>query len=298
MKTLIVTKHSKYEYEIEKFKLTHDELVAKYSKEHANLDAIINSHDAQITARKKLQELMPSATLMRMHDLKEQITDYDMIISFGGDNSFTYISHYVGNIPLAGINADPARSLGALCGWSSQNLEQTIKNITDGTHAIQTWPLLSATVDDKIITPALSEYLFAEEKAKDMSRQVIVYRGKEYEQKGGGILAATGAGSTGWYSSVRHYLAQSIPPYKKTENSGVFIVREPFFSNNKSVEEQQQVLLNATLLPDEELHIYSLHDSHGIVTSDCWEDFDFNRGSKAVVKIGEKVLHTIVPVNA
>ncbi|MBI4440635.1 hypothetical protein HY639_00560 [Candidatus Woesearchaeota archaeon] len=286
-KIIIVTKNSKYEYEQQKFGLSHDELLAKYNGEHANLQAILSSHERQLVSRERLKELFPQATLMSMHDLTTPIKCYDLVISFGGDNSFTYTSHFVGNAQLMGVNADPGRSVGALCPWT--DLEMIADHLEHGAYSTEQWPRLQATIGNIALASATSEYFFGERLRKDMSRYVLVYRGREYEQKSSGIIIATGAGSTGWYDSAGRYFYPNGNQFAKTTQKAAFIIAEPYRYRRKPMP------FAGDVLPGEELIIHSLHDAEGYASSDSWEEYAFSRGKTAVIRLSHHPLQVIVP---
>ncbi len=289
MKILIVAKESKYEWERKKFGLSHEEIVKKYGAEGANLEAILKSHESQTASKAKLMQLLPDADITSISGIKRRIFGYDLVIAFGGDNSFQYVSHYVGETPIMGINSDPSRSVGALCAWSVSNLADAINAINSAKYAIENWITLQAEIDGVPLMPATSEYFFGEDRRKDMSRHVMIYRGKRFEQKNSGIVIATGAGSTGWYDSAGRYIFQKSNKVPKTEQRAVFVITEPYHPKADDV-------LAGELLPGEELVLYSLNDAKGYATADSWEEYDFSRGKKAVIKISDKPLRVVVPV--
>ncbi len=286
MNIIVVAKESKYEYEKRKFGLTHEQLIEKYKKEHANLKAILTSHDVQLESRKKISVLFPSARLLMMMELHNALSA-DLVISLGGDNSFTYTSHFVQNTPIVGINSDPSRSTGALCGWND------IKTFTDAwkkrKYKQEGWSRLQATIDGKQVIPATCEYFLGEKMRKDMSRYVLVYRGKEYEQKSSGILFVVGAGSTGWYDAAGRYHFTTGHHFVKTDKKAAFLVTEPFRY------EKENDLYAGELLPGEEVLVYSLNDGQGYATADCWEEYDFSRGKKASITLSNAPLCVLVP---
>ncbi len=290
MKILIVTKQSKYEYEREKFNLSHDEIVKKYSEENANLNAILESHKSQLSSREALKRFFPDADFISMGALKSNIKGYDIVISFGGDNSFSYVSHFTGRIPIIGVNSDPLRSSGALCSWTSRDLEGFSEKIKKNEYKTEKWTRLIAEIDGKEITPATSEYFFGEKNRKDMTRHVLVYRGNKYEQKNSGIIISTGAGSTGWYDSANKYIYPNGNKFSATEKKAVFIISEPYLYAPKMND-----VFAGEILPGETLEIYSLNDGQGCATSDSWQEFDFQRGKKAIIKISNMPLTVIVP---
>jgi len=107
MNKLIVAKHSKYEWERQTFGLSHDQLVLKYSKERADLQAILDSHDKQLKVREKFCKVFSHSLMVMMDRVPGDLSHYDLVMVLGGDNSFTKISHLVGEVPISGITLIP-----------------------------------------------------------------------------------------------------------------------------------------------------------------------------------------------
>ncbi|MBI4144095.1 hypothetical protein HY486_02520 [Candidatus Woesearchaeota archaeon] len=293
MRILIVAKESKYEWDRKKFGISHEELVKKYSSEGANLKVIIDSHEHQLFVRKRFAELLPDARMIAMSGLKEPVKEQDLVVSLGGDNSFTYVTHFLDSIPIMGVNSDPSRSIGALCGWGSETPEQVIERIHNKQYRINKWTRLEGFVDNKPMALGTSEYFFGERLREFMSRHVLVYRGRlgemKYEQKNSGFIFATGAGSTGWYDSTVRYLHNEGRVFAPTEQKAVFIATEPYrFKRGVNIFEGE-------LFPGDVVELQSLNDSEGIATSDCWENYEFHRGSTAIIRVSNQPLNVIVP---
>lgn len=289
MNILVVNKHSKLEWEEKSLGLTRDELLKKYSAEKANLSAIVNSHEKQMSVRKTFASVFPSASFVMLEDAKKQVLDvYDLIIVLGGDNSFTMVSHYVKHTPILSINSDPDRSVGCLTRWaihSEQDIYDLAEKLDFNEFTIEEWPRLEATVNGEIITPATSEYFVGERLRKNMSRHVLVYRGKEVEQKCSGLVIATGAGSTGWYKSASH----GTPKWKPSDKLARFIATEMY-----TTDASEGSIRSAPIAEGEELKIYSLNDSDGQISIDSWEEHPFPRGAEAKMYLG-KPLHILNP---
>jgi len=289
MNILIVAKQSKYEWEKEKFCLSHDKILRKYNKERANVGAIIESHEKQLEVRNLVKEFIPNSTMCFMEETPKCIkSDHDLVIVLGGDNSFTFVSHFVGSIPIIGVNSDPKRSVGCLTRFAINNPDDVLNLATFidfGEFNIEEWTRLEATIDGELIVPASNEYYFGERMANKMSRHVLVYDGKEYEQKCSGIVVTSGAGSTGWYNSICQGMA--FPP---TASMGAFIIREPYAPVDDGC-------YSGVLYIEEEIILYSLNDDDGMVSVDSWEEFPFTRGSEARIHIG-KPLNVVIPFRA
>lgn len=291
MKLLIVTKQSKLEYESVKFSLSQAEIIRKYKLEHANIDAIVTSHNYQLESRRKIRSLFPQGEMKSMCDLKEPITGYDLVMSFGGDNSFTYTSHFVTDCPIIGINSDPLRSTGALCQWSAKNLEEAASALIEEKYTVEEWTRLTGTINNEKIMFATSEYFFGERGRKEMTRHVLVYHGKEYDQKCSGIIIATGAGSTGWYHSANMHVFPQGNIFSKTEKKAAFIITEPY-----RYARREDDVFAGELFPGEEIVLHSLSDSEGYASSDSWEEYPFTRGKTARIGIDPLPLRVVVPL--
>ena len=289
MNILVVNKHSKLEWEEKTLGLTRDQLLSKYSSEKANLGAIVSSHEKQMSVRKTFASVFPSASFVMLEDANKQLLDvYDLVLVLGGDNSFTKVSHYVHNTPILSINSDPDRSVGCLTRWvikSEQDVYDLAEKLDFNEFSIEQWPRLEAMVNDKIITPATSEYFLGERMRKYMSRHVLVYRGQEIEQKCSGLVIATGAGSTGWYKSA----SRGTPKWKPTDKLARFLATELY-----TVDASDGSIRSAPLADGEELKIYSLNDSDGHISIDSWEEHSFTRGMEAKIYLG-KPLQILVP---
>lgn len=289
MNILVITKHSKLEWEEKSLGLTRDELLKKYSSEKANLSAIVKSHEKQIEVRNTFSAVFPNASFTMLEDANKQVLDvYDLIIVLGGDNSLTKVSHYIHSTPILAINSDPERSVGCLTRYaisSTQDVYDLAELIDFSEFTIEQWPRLEAVVDGKIITPATSEYFLGERLRKNMSRHVLVYRGKEGEQKCSGLIVATGAGSTGWYNSSM----KSMTKWKPTDKLARFVATELYKRDYEG-----GTITSGPIVDGEELKIYSLNDADGHVSIDSWEECPFPRGSEARIYLG-KPLNVVVP---
>jgi NAD kinase len=297
-KILVVTKHSKYEWERKKFNLSHDELVNKYKSEHANLDAILNAHDYQFKVRELLTEVIPNSHSVMMDTLDGPISGYDIVIALGGDNSFTNISHYVGDIPILGINSDPERSVGHLTSYAIKDRQSVFDlcEILDfNEFEIEEWSKLEATVNGKLITPATSEYFFGERQRNMMSRHIMIVEGLEFEIKCSGIIIAAPAGFSGWFNSV-------TPKYynkdrKRTEKIAGYVNTEVYNLASQFKSHQNKPFpVFGFFKPGTEIILRSLNDGEGMVSVDSWEEYEFSRGSEARVYIGNtlKVIQPII----
>ena len=272
MKILLVIKHSKFEWDQKRLNITPEELKNKLAVEGV-LDAVIASHECQISNREYLLEalniLNVDYTFCMMDQLKEQDNDYDLIIAFGGDNSFTYISHFNNKSILCGVNSDPKRSIGYLTKWKVENIQDAcglVSKLTSYDFRMEYWPRVGAELNGQKITPATSEYFFGEKQRTKMSRHTIEFQGQVVEQKCSGLLVATGAGSTGWFKSI----SASYSEWRPTDPMASFVITEPYGLPK---------FTSGIISGKERLIIKSLNDGEGIISIDSWKELEFNRGN-------------------
>src|ERR1051325_1331077 len=126
--------------------------------------------------------------------------------------------------------------------------------------------------------------------------------GKKTEvQSSSGVLVSTGAGSTGWLSSVFNMVSgvasfrggKVVEPVRMPweDRRLIYVVREPFVSRHS-----QANLVTGMLESGQELVLESLMPSGGVVFSDGMEaDFlQFNSGATATVRAAEQRARLVV----
>lgn len=110
-------------------------------------------------------------------------------------------------------------------------------------------------------------------------------------QSSSGVLVATGAGSTGWLSSVYQMVsgvaawtgAPGVRPLRLDweDRRLVFVVREPFVSRHSAA-----TIVTDLIQPGERLEIESTMPSGGVVFSDGMESDHLAFESGAVASVG------------
>lgn len=288
-KAIVVSKMSKYEMDLPDSGYNHDKLMEQYRKEGTDADEIYESHLRQEKSRKHMQKLFdPNQFVTRFGINEETARNASFVVALGGDNHFQYVSHFLSDVPIIGVNSDCTRSDGGLLYFTSKTLEKHMEDIEKDKISIEEWPRLQAEVGLIKTFLATSEIFVGVDKAKIMSRYLLEYKDKREEQKSSGIIVATGAGSTGWYDAACRYLHQNGNKFSKTDRKAKFVLREPWKGRLSNY-----TILEGELTKGEELTIQSLKDD-SVASIDCLADYEFDRGAKAVIKIGKslKVIKT------
>jgi NAD kinase len=232
--------------------------------------------------------------------------DFDLcsvVVVIGQDGLVANTAKYVGGVPIIGVNPDPARFDGVLLPYHLKGAREAVSEVLAGQATISEVTLAQATLHDGQTLLAFND-LFIGAQSHVSARYELTAGGKSEPQSSSGVLVCTGAGSTGWMSSVFNMargvaatcgqkLDEARQPRLKWDDSALlWAVREPFRSQTSGVS-----LAAGSLHGDEQLLIESRMASGGVIFSDGVEaDFlTFNGGSIARIGIANQRARLVVP---
>lgn len=291
-KLILVTRKTRLQELIERFN-THSQ--AKFYIEHAGGDFVDYEREDD-AYRRSLDVLRRSLEF----DLRQQLLDRslvptfqfhaeDLIFTLGQDGLVANTAKYVGNQPIIAVNPEPSRFDGILLPFSPEQARSAADKVMNSTARIREVTLAEVTMNDGQQLLAFND-LFIGARSHVSALYRISCNDRSETQSSSGVLISTGAGSTGWVSSVFN-MAAGISRYCGAKPGTavrlpwedprlLFVVREPFVSRHS-----QASLVMGMLRPGEELSLQSLMPSGGVIFSDGMEaDFlNFNSGSSAKV---------------
>lgn len=287
---IIVPKLSKFFYDQRRYHLKPDQLMARYKREGANAKVILESHLAQKKFLEELKQLVPKKNFL----LRDKVSRYNLkkaklVIAFGGDNHFLYLSQFITNQLLVGINSDPTRSEGALSSFTALEIPQFLKKIQQGDYQVEYWQRLRVRLNNRRLdTLATGDIFFGESERKMMSRYVLEFKGQREEQKSSGLIVSTGAGSTCWRDSAIRYLYSEGDSFPRTAKVAKFLTTEPYHGKLNGYS-----LLEGEIKEGEELVIHSLSNGKGRIIFDSLVEYPFYRGAKATISLSKQSLKVI-----
>lgn len=313
-KVVIVTRKTRLDELIERF---NTRAQAKFYVEHAGGD--YEDYEMEHAAYGTALDIVKKQLRL---DLKTQIIDRslvptflfsnkDMIVAVGQDGLVANTAKYTGDQPIIGVNPDPTRFDGILTQTAPNKTGDSIDRLLKGTAMIQNVTLAEAVLNDRQRLLAFND-LFIGARTHVSARYSIEYKEKVELQSSSGILVSTGAGSTGWLSSVFNMVAGvnekflnrsaahgSFPDKSNDrlewdwdENKIAFVVREPFVSKHSSAE-----TVFGLIEGGEEIVIESRMPTGGVIFSDGVEsDFlAFNSGAIAHIRASKQKSHIVMP---
>jgi NAD kinase len=237
-------------------------------------------------------------------------SDKDLIIVLGQDGLVANTAKYVKNRPIIAINPNPTRFDGQLLPFSPYNFLPDLLNALENKHKVRAVTMAEARLNNGQRLTAFND-LFIGPRTHVSARYLINYGQRKEQQSSSGIIVSTGAGATGWLSSLLN-MANGMARAFNTQNTAkkvnekkpvnlpynmsweqehlVFIVREPFKSKHSGAEITAGIV-NESI----RLQIESYMPDYGVIFSDGIEqDFlPFNSGSIASVGIASEKAHIV-----
>lgn len=281
-RAVLVPKATKVEYDMLRLKLTRRQLASYYRNENAAV--IFASHERQLAMRRRVLKLLPEARVVSRQALDPAALEgASLVVALGGDNHFIFVSQLLDATPILGVNADRLRSYGGLLHIDETNLESALRRMRAGGQTCRRLARIQASVDGRPVGRATSEIFVGERGRKNMSRHALsMDGGAEEEQKSSGLLIATAAGSTGWFS----YYAR---PFSQGARYGRWALSEAF------PREARYERAEGKLWPGQTLTVRSLNDSEGIVSIDCLRDVPLAFCAVATFRMSEQPLMVLRP---
>lgn len=228
-------------------------------------------------------------------------TENDLIIVLGQDGLLANTAKYVNGLPLIGINPDSERYDGILLKHTPDQLDNLVKTVLKKSFDTKKVTMAKAELNDGQTLLAFNDFYIGVN-SHVSSRYSIAYDGKKERQSSSGVIVSTGAGSTGWLSSVFN-MANNINQFQnKTskcyrakldwdDDKLIFVVREPFLSKMSKINIGYGVITKTKTLK-----IESNMPTKGVIFSDGIEsDFlNFNSGSSVKISISDTKANIII----
>lgn len=222
------------------------------------------------------------------------------VVVVGQDGLVANVAKYVGDLPIVAINPDPRRFDGVLLRFKPDQARAAVSQVLEGKHRLRRVTLAEALLNDGQRMLAFND-LFVGAASHVSARYTLEVGGRSEPQSSSGIIVSTGAGSTGWLSSVfnmaggvARFLGSNLgrpPALGWEERKLLWAVREPFVSR-----QSQADLTAGGLREGEELVVESLMPEGGVIFSDGIEsDFlPFTSGTIARIAVSKQQANLVV----
>ncbi len=302
-KLVIVTRKTRLQELVERF---NTRTQAKFYIEHAGGDFADyeREDDAYRTSleilRRSLDFELPQQLVDRTLVPTFQFQQQDLVVTLGQDGLVANVAKYVGSQPIVAVNPEPERFDGILLPFLPDQAHSAVANVMEARARVRQVTLAEVKLGDGQKLLAFND-LFVGARTHVSALYRISQGSKSEVQSSSGVLISTGAGSTGWMSSVFN-MASGVarfcggvplkPDRMEWEDRRLlYVVREPFISRHS-----QASLVAGMLQSEDQLILESLMPTGGAIFSDGVEaDFlQFNSGASASVRASEQRAHLVV----
>lgn len=307
-KIILVTRKTRLDELAERF---NTQAQAQFYIEHSGGDfsAYVAEHEAYQRSYNLVRRSIETGLKIQVMD-RALVPTYlfskgDLIVTLGQDGLVANTAKYVGGQPIIAVNPDPERFDGILLPFQPADLRLHLEHALAGKSQVRAVTLAEARLKDGQRLLAFND-LFIGACTHVSARYRIRYGDHKENHSSSGLIVSTGAGSTGWLSSVFNetsgilaFLGNassprvSVQPVRMEweENRLLFVVREPFVSRHSGA-----AIVAGAILPHAPLALESQMPTGGVIFSDGVEAdrLDFNSGAAANIAIAPEKANLIV----
>jgi NAD kinase len=226
-------------------------------------------------------------------------TESDLIVAVGQDGLVANTAKYVGEQPIVAVNPDPERFDGILLRYAPAEARAAVASLLEGKAKVWKVTLAEAALDDGQRLLAFND-LFIGARTHVSARYRIAFAGGSEPHSSSGVLVSTGAGSTGWLSSV-FAMSGAVSRFAGGQAGKavrlewedprlMFVVREPYVSRHS-----RAGIVAGMIDSGGELVLESQMPSGGVIFSDGVEAdaLDFNSGARARIRAAARKTHLV-----
>lgn len=274
---------------------------AEYEDEDAKL------RDTIKLVRNRLDLGYPVTVVQRDHLPNFDFGRCILVVVIGPDGLVANAAKYVRDAPIIGINPDPLRNDGVLLPFQPEQVREVAQTVIEGRGHTENITLAEVSTNDGQRMLAFNDF-FIGSRTHTSARYTITCGGYAEPQSSSGVIVSTGAGSTGWFSSIinmtqRFNLGQKRPRFEmtapemeyfqlpRTDRTLAWAVREPFISKHSKA-----TLVSGLLMATESLILESVMPDNGVIFSDGIEkDFiEFTSGTIAEISVSKQSATLVV----
>ena len=293
-KVVLVTRKTRLEELIERF---NTRAQARFYIEHAGGDfnTYAEEHEAYQrsleSVRRSIEVGFKIQVIERGFLPTYLFAPTDVIVTLGQDGLVANTAKYVKGQPILAVNPDPSRFDGILLPLLPSDLRATLERTIANKVNLRHVTMAEAKLRDGQRLLAFND-LFIGVRSHISARYRLTWNGKTEAHSSCGIIVSTGAGSSGWLSSIFNEAigivsflnGKPVKPVqmKWEEEALLFVVREPFISKQSSAG-----IVAGRLKRGAPLSIESQMPTAGVIFSDGVESdsLDFNSGAIATIGI-------------
>ena len=303
-KIVLVTRKTRLEELVERF---NTRAQAQFYIEHSGGDfhPYLEEHDRYQRSLESVRRSMELGLKVQVMD-RALVPTYvfapaDLVVTLGQDGLVANTAKYVKGQPIVAVNPDPRNFDGVLLPFQPGDLRPHVERALASRVRLRSITLAQASLKDGQKLLAFND-LFLGAHSHISARYRIHHGERSEQQSSSGIIVSTGAGSTGWLSSIYNQTSGILATLglgpvacarlEWEEEKLLFVVREPFVSRHS-----EAGIVTGSVSAGEPLRIESQMPTAGVIFSDGVEadHLDFNSGAIATIGIAPEKANLVVP---
>lgn len=313
-KIILVTRKTRLEGLVERFntKAQARFYISQSAKQHGHNDDAFSfyeqEHDtyyaALETLHRALEPLAKVQSLERSFLPNFLFTPTDLIVTIGIDGLVVNTAKYLNGQPIIAVNPDPTQIDGILLPFDVTTAPAAARKVLSGGGQMTPITMAEAKLNDGQTLLAFND-LFVGVRTHVSARYRIQWGVQSENHSSSGLIVSTGAGSTGWLSSIFNMAKGMVQAFGGEDSPGavaaprlgwdtdrlLFVVREPFISKTSGAG-----IVCGAITAQTPLVLESQMPEGGVIFSDGVEaDYlQFNAGAIATIGIAGKKTNLVV----
>jgi NAD kinase len=304
-KIILVTRKTRLEGLIERF---NTKAQAQFYIEHSGGDFAMfrQEHDVYYAAVAELQRSLQG--LLKLQRIEREFlpnfifSEADLVVTIGIDGLVVNTAKYLSGQPLVAVNPDPAHIDGILLPFAVPQAAAAVRQTLQNTAVIKPITMAEASLNDGQRLLAFNDLFIGRQDHVSARYKIEAGDGRSEHHSSSGIIVSTGAGATGWLSSLFNMangmMAQfgsgdglQPPPMNWETDKLLYIVREPFVSKTSAAG-----IVCGTITPKSPLRLESAMPEGGVIFSDgvIADYLAFNAGTVATIGLARQKTHLVV----
>jgi NAD kinase len=304
-KIILITRKTRLEGLIERFNTKPQ---ARFYIEHSGGDFGMyqQEHDTYYAAVTELQHKLQG--LLKLQRIEREFlpnfifSETDLVVTIGIDGLVVNTAKYLTGQPLIAVNPDPAHIDGILLPFAVSQASAALRRTLQGTAVIKPITMAEASLNDGQRLLAFNDLFIGRQDHVSARYRIEVGDGRSEHHSSSGIIISTGAGATGWLSSLFNMAngmmagfgsgADLQPPAMNWDSEQLlYVVREPFVSKTSAAG-----IVCGTITPESPLRLESSMPEGGVIFSDgiIVDYLAFNAGAIASIGLARQKTHLVV----
>lgn len=305
-KIIVVTRKTRLEELVERFNTLSQ---SRFYIEHSGGDftMYVREHDQYYAAlgklRRELHGLAKLQVIERSFLPNFVFAEDDLVVTIGIDGLVVNTAKYLDGQPLVAVNPDPEHIDGILLPYDVAEAISAVHQAFRSEVATRSVTMAEAALNDGQKLLAFND-LFIGRHDHVSARYNIEIGGRSERHSSSGVIISTGAGSSGWLSSLFN-MAEGMmdelgvagqllqrPELGWSTDHLFFVVREPFISKTSAAS-----IVCGRITAESPLMLESTMPNGGVIFSDgVAADFlAFNAGTVAQINLAGKKTNLVVP---